>query len=271
MASSGERRLVFDTQGKRKHVVRVVYAILALLMGGSLFLVIGPVNIGELLGNSTTGSSATEVLEEQAERIERRLAKDPKNEQLLLALTRARINAGNSQVEVVSETEAPTVTAEAREDFERASAAWSRYLKQAGDEPSATGAQLVASTFFRLAESGSTSLEEIEGNIALAAQAQRIAAEQQPNVGSLSTLAIYEYFNGNFAAGEKAGKQAAAKVPGKSEAQSIEKQLAQYRKRAAQFRKGVEQAAKQIQQGSKGAGKEALQNPFGGLGGVPSE
>ena len=68
MASSGgERRLVFDTRGKRKHVVRVVYAILALLMGGSLFLVVGPVNIGSLVGGGGT-TEAAKVLQEQAER-----------------------------------------------------------------------------------------------------------------------------------------------------------------------------------------------------------
>ncbi len=263
MASSGERRLVFDTRGKRKHVIRVVYAILALLMGASLFLVVGPVNIGSLLGNSSSGSSAAQVLDEQTERIERRLAKNPDDEQLLLTLTRAQISAGNARVEVVSETEPPVITNEARKSFSAASQTWNRYLKQAGDEPSATAAQLVAGTFFRLAEAGSTTLGEIESNVEKAAQAQRIAAEQQPTVGSLSSLAIYEYFNGNFAAGDEAAKQVAAKAPSKAEAKNIEKQLEEYRKRAVQFQKGVKQASKQEQK----AGKEAFQNPFGGFGG----
>lgn len=263
MASSGERRMVFDTRGKRKHVIRVVYAILALLMGGSLFLVVGPVNLAEILGNSSSTSSATKVFDEQAERIERQLAKSPENEQLLLALTRARINAGNSQIEVTSETELPTVTVEARDDFEAASQAWNRYLKQAGDEPSATGAQLVAATFFRLAEAGSTTLGEVEENVTKAAKAQRIAAEQQPSLGSLSTLAIYEYFSGNFAAGDKATKEATALSSSKAETKNIEKQLAEYRKRGKKFQEGAKKAAKAEQS----AGKEALQNPFGGLGG----
>jgi len=262
MASSGERRLVFDTRGKRKHVVRVVYAILALLMGGSLFLVVGPVNIGALIGNSTSTSSASKVLDEQAEKLERQLVKTPNDEQLLLALTRARINAGNSQIETVSETEAPTITTEAREDFEAGSRAWSRYLKQT-DEPSPTAAQLVAATFFQLAETGSSSLAEIEANVEKAASAQRIVAEQRPSLGSLSTLAIYEYFGGEFAAGDKAKKQAAAKAPAKAEASNLEKQLAEYRKRAVQFQKSAKQVAKQAQEASK----EALQNPFGGIGG----
>jgi hypothetical protein len=262
MASSGERRLLFDTRGRRKHVIRVVYAILALLMGTSLFLVIGPINIGELIGNSTSSSSASKVLNEQAERIEKRLAKDPNDEQLLLALTRARINAGNSQVEQVFEAEKPTITVEARENFETASLAWNRYLKQAGDEPSATGAQLVAVTFLRLAEAGN-SVAEIEPNIALAAKAQRIAAEQQPNLGTLSNLAIYEYFNGNFAAADKAAKQAAAKATSKAEATNIEKQLDEYRKRGVQYKKQASKIKKEQQQLSK----EALKNPFGSAGG----
>jgi len=260
MASSGERRLVFDTRGKRKHVVRVVYAILALLMGGSLFLVTGGINLGSLLGNSGTTSSASKLFDEQAERIEARLVKDPNNEQLLLQLTRARINGGNSQIERVSETEAPTVSLEAHKDFEAGSEAWSRYLKQA-KEPSPTAAQLVAGTFFQLAES-STSVLEAEENVATATKAQMVAAEQSPSVGSLSTLAIYQYFNGEFAGGDKTTKQAATKSSSKAEAKSIEKQLAQYREQSKKFAKQKQELAK-VQ---KEVGKEQLKNPLG-LGG----
>jgi hypothetical protein len=260
---SGERRLLFDTRGKRRHVIRVVYAILALLMGGSLFLVIGPVNIGELIGNSSTTGSAAEVLDEQVERVERRLAKDPQNAQLLLTLTRAQISAGNAKVEVVSETEAPTVTPEARDDFEAAGETWSRYLKQAGSEPSATAAQLVGSTFFRMAES-STSVSEAVEAVAKGTKAQKIAAEQNPNLNSLSTLAIYQYFNGEYAAGDKTTKQAAADSPSKTEAKGIEKQLAEYRKNSKAFAKQKQELAKVQSQ----VNKEQLQSPlgFGGAG-----
>lgn len=269
MASSGERRLLFDTRGKRKHVIRVVYAILAILMGSSLFLVIGPVNIGELVGNSSGGgSSAAEVLDEQVERVERRVAKDPQNAQLLLTLTRAQISAGNAKVEVVSETEAPTLTPEARDDFEAAGETWSRYLKQAGDEPSATAAQLIGSTFFRMAESSSSVNEAVEA-VAKGTKAQKIAAEQSPNLNSLSTLAIYQYFNGEYAAGDKTAKQAAAKSPSKAEGKNVEKQLAEYRKNSKAFAKQKKELAKVQSQVSK----EQLQNPlgFGGTSGSVGE
>jgi len=41
--ADGERRMLFDIRGRRKNVVKVVYAILAVMMGASLFLVVGPV------------------------------------------------------------------------------------------------------------------------------------------------------------------------------------------------------------------------------------
>jgi hypothetical protein len=266
--ADGERRMLFDTRGKRKHVIRVVYAVLALLMGASLFLVVGPFNLAELTGGSS-GSSASEVFEEQAERIEEQLAKDPQDEGLLLALTRAHINAGNAQLEPVAEGEVEPISADARKEFDAAAEAWGRYLKLAGDEPNATAAQLVAGTFFRLAEAASTNfggLGEVHENVALAVRAQRIAAEQEPNLGSLSALAIYEYFNGDFAAGDKAMKQAAAEAPAKAEAKSVEKQLAVYRKNAKRFQKSAKRAAKLEQR--SGSGQEALQDPFG-FGGAP--
>jgi hypothetical protein len=254
--------MVFDTRGKRKHVIRVVYAILAILMGASLFLVVGPVNIGSLIGNSSSTGNAAGVLHEQAERIEKRLAQNPDDEQLLLALTRARISAGNAQLEGL-ETAAPTVPESAHADYEAAEQSWNRYLKQAGGEPNASVAQLVAATFFRLAESGSRSVTEIQSNVTSAKTAQQIVADQQPNVGSLSSLAIYDYFDGDFAAGDEATKQAAARAPAKTEAKEIEKQLAEYRKRAKKFVTQLERFSK----AQKEARKEQLQNPLGGLGG----
>jgi hypothetical protein len=262
----GERRLLFDTRGRRRHVIRVVYAILAILMGTSLFLVIGPVNVGELIGNSTSSGNAADVFHEQAERIEARLTKNPDDEGQLLALTRARINAANAQIEPAGAGEVPTVDTAAREDFQAALQAWSRYLKAAGDAPSPTAAQLVALTTFRLAES-STSVNEALENVGKATEAQRIVAEQRPTLNSLSTLAIYQYFNGEYAAGDETAKRAATKSPSKNEAKSIEKQLAEYRKNSKSFDKQREELARVQKQ----VNKEQLQSQsplgFGGVGG----
>ena len=263
MADNGERRMLFDTRGRRKNVIRVVYGVLALLMGGSLFLTVGPFNIAEMFGNGGSGD-ATEIFHEQSERIEGRLAKDPTDEALLLSLTRVRIQAGNAQTEIDPQTGAPGVPPpDALKDFDAAMEAWNRYLKQAGDDPNPAAAQLVAQTSFTLAERGST-FSEVEENLATAVKAQRIAAEQRPNAGSLSTLAIYEFFSGNFAAGDRATKQAVARTVSKAEAKNAEKQLAEYRKNAKQYVKQGEQIAKSQQN----TGAEQLQTPFEGFGGA---
>jgi len=254
--------MLFDIRGRRRHVIRVVYAILALLMGGSLFLVVGPFNLADLVGTSTTTNPAT-VLNEQAERIEDKLRVEPDNEDLLLSLTRTRIAAANALTEVNPETGTPVFTPEGRQELVLADEAWTRYLKGT-DEPNPSAALLVAGSYFSLAES-SGSLEEVEDSIGKAAAAQRIAAAQRPNVGSLTSLAIYEYFAGNFAAGDTAAAKAEGKTP-KAEAKEINKQLTEYRQRAKSFAAQKKEIAKQ----EKEQGKEALQNPLGGLGGAAS-
>jgi hypothetical protein len=253
--------MVFDTRGRRKHVVRVVYAILALLMGASLFLVVGPFSIGNLIGNSGTSNAVT-VLNEQAERTEQKLRTEPDNEDLLLSLARTRAAAANAATEVSTETGLTAFTPEGIQELSLATEAWSRYLKQT-DAPNSSGALLMARTYFSLAEAGAGgSIEATEGYVRKAADTQRIVAEDRPSVGTLSSLAIYEYYANDFAAGDKAAKQAAAKAP-KAEAKEVKKQMAEYRARGKAFEKQKTEFAKL----EKSQRKEALENPFGGLGG----
>jgi len=252
--------MLFDIRGRRRHVVRVVYAILALLMGASLFLVVGPFNIGNLVGSSGS-TNASQALNEQAKRIELKLRTEPDNEDLLTALTRTRIAAGNALTEVSPETGAKILAPEGQQEFEQAAATWDRYLEQA-NSVSASVAPLMASAFFTLAET-SSGFEEVVANIDEAAATQNLAAEARPTVNSLSTLAIYEYYAGNFEAGDEAAKKAAAKAP-KAEAKEVKKKIAQWRPRAKSFQQQKQEFAEQ----EKKQGKEALKNPFSGLGGV---
>ncbi len=251
--------MLFDIRGRRKHVVRVVYAVLALLMGASLFLVVGPVNIGGLLGNSSS-TEATKVLIERAERVEERLLREPDNPSLLLSAARTRVAAGTSQTETNPQTGTPVVNPEAKQNFDQAAVAWNRYLKQT-DEPNPSVALLMANTFFTLAQA-STTLEEISDSLADAATAQRIVVDARPSVGALTGLARYEYFVGDFAAGDNARKEAEDKGT-KAEAKQVEEQLVEYRQSAKQWQAEKKRAAK----AEKERGEEALKNPLGGLGG----
>jgi tetratricopeptide (TPR) repeat protein len=259
-ASGGERRMVFDIRGRRKHVVKVVYAILALLMGASLFLVVGPVNIGSLFGGTTSSGNASGLYEEQAERIERKLKKDPQNPELLLGLTKTRINAGNALAAVNETTGEAEVTAAGAAQLEKASAAWSEYLK-AAKSPSAAAAQLVAPALFSLAQAASSG-NEAEANVKAAAEAQQIVADARPSLGSLSTLAIFRTFAFEYEAAKKIIKEAEKFAHTKFERENLGNQLEEITKRAHEFQKEL----KEYNKATKGKGKESLENPFGGLG-----
>jgi hypothetical protein len=255
--------MVFDVRGRRKHVVRVVYAILALLMGASLFLVVGPFNLASIVGNNGGVSSAAKIDQEQVQRIEEKLRREPKSEALLLALTKAHILAGGALSETNPETGLAVPTAESITEYAAAVESWSSYLKQA-KAPNPVAAHAIAETYIKLAEV-SGGVEESIASIAKAAKNQRVAAEAQPTLGSLSLLATYEYFAGNYAEGDRAAAEATKKTT-KTEAKEVKKKLVATRLRAKQYEKEVREFLKT----EKEKGKEALKNPFGGLGSSPS-
>ncbi len=94
---NNEHRMVFDIRGRRRHVVKFVYALLAILMAGSLFLVTGAINLNSIFGTSSSGESAAQVAEKQAVAIEQRIKKEPAKEEVLLGnLTRARVTTANA-------------------------------------------------------------------------------------------------------------------------------------------------------------------------------
>jgi len=256
-----ENKMLFDLQGgHRRKVVKVVYAVLAVLMGLSLFLVVGGLNIAELFNGNGTAGSAAEPYEEQAERIEVKLKKDPENPNFLLSLTRAQINAGNANSTREANGEV-VITSDAVEAYQAADQSWSEYLK-ATDEPNPGLAQLVAPMMVTLAEIA-TSYPQFDQRIAAAVDAQKIAAEARPSVNSLSTLAFYTYFTGDLKAAEKARAEATKLAKTKSEREAIAKQLDEYKKNAATFVAVKEKAEKEQKAAGGTGGSEGVENPFG--------
>jgi hypothetical protein len=251
--------MVFDIRGRRKHVVKFVYAILALLMGASLFLVVGPVNINSLFGGGETANNGAALLEEQADRIEHKLKKSPEDPNLLLGLTRARISAGNASAAVNPETGSPEFTPESRVQLEKASEAWATYLKTT-DEPSAGTAQLVAGAQFSLAQISRTG-PEAEANIRAAAKAQQLVAESRPSLGSLSTLAIYRNYSFDYKGAKQAEKEAAKYANTKFERENLGNELEAIKKRAVGFQKQLAEIAKAAKKAQE-KGEPGLANPL---------
>jgi hypothetical protein len=257
--------MLFDLRGRRKRFIQVIYATLAVLMGGGLvFFGIGSDVSGGLFNAFDEGSNpAGESFSDEADEIEEKLVKDPQNENLHVALVRARYSAGNNLSELDPNTGAPVITPEAEQEYEKAADAWDRYL-EVTEEPSPNVATLAANAFYSLATVATTA-EQQSVNFKSAAQAQKIVAEARPSAGTLSTLAFYSYAALDFKAGDKAAKQAVKAAPNKGQARSIKRELASIRKQAKAFQKQQKKA--QQAQGATGA-EGALQNPFGGFGGA---
>jgi hypothetical protein len=261
-----EHKMLFDLQrGRRKTAVKVVYAILAVLMGASLFLVVGPLNIGEIFNsNSASSGDTAKPYEEQAERLEVKLKKEPEDPRLLEGLTRARVTAGNSLLSLEPDEEDLNA---ALQQYQLASSSWSEYL-EATDEPAAGTAQLVAPAFLSLAERART-YDQAQRNVEAASEAQQIVAEQRPTLNSYSTLALYTYFTGDFKAAEAAQAEAAKLTREKFEREQLDKQMEEVKKNAEKFQKARKQAIAAEKAAAKGNGgnPESLENPANALGG----
>jgi len=269
VAGKNERRMLFDLRGgHRGKVVKVVYAVLAVLMGLSLFLVVGGLNIAELFNSNSSTGEAAKAYEEQAERIEVKLKKDPGEPDLLSSLTRAQLNAGNAQV-TVEPTGERQVSADAAQEYQKAYQTWSEYLK-ATEEPDAGLALLVAPMLLQLAETA-TSYAQADTRLESASEAQQIVAKQRPSINAWTTLAFYSYFTDPQLA-EKARAEA-KKLASKTEGEAIDKQLDEFKKNADRYRGEKAKAEKTEKEAAKAGGGGGTgtvpsgENPLGGLGG----
>ncbi|HEY5333606.1 MAG TPA: hypothetical protein VIJ21_08675 [Solirubrobacterales bacterium] len=254
--------MVFDIRGRRRHVVKFVYAILAILMALSLFLVTGAVNISSIFGGSTSGESAASSFEKQAENIEAKLVKSPGDKDLLANLTRTRINVSNALL-----TAGAGESASGAEEYEHqlalVSEDWSEYLA-ATSEPSPGLAIQVAPALFQQAELSTSSAAALE-KVKAAAEAQQIVADGRPSLNSYSTLAFDLLFTQDYKAAEEAKEEAAKFANTKFERETFENKYEEVEKNARKFGKTVK-VEKLAQGQSKSAGKEKLESPFQGLG-----
>jgi len=240
---------------------RVFIAALALLIGGALLWAI-------TAGSDDQSSSKriTSPLEKQAVRVEKQLAEDPGDEKLLLATMTAWIGAGSVWFEENGGSDRP-IPSTVPEDYRAGLRAWNRYLRQTGGEASTDNAEYAGAAFFSLVEIGSTDPSEAQANAAGAARALRIACKHERNLLNLSNLASYEYFNGEFAAGDRAAREAAAGLPppkgknsfGPGDAIS---QLNGYKERGEKFVARVKRGARALEE----SGEEELETAIKGYG-----
>ncbi len=126
-------------------MVQATYLMLALLLGGGLVLfgIGGDVSGGlfNAFEGDGGGGDATDAVEQQIDRQEQRLARDPQNAAVLAALTRSYYNLAAAQI-----PSGGTFTDEAKGDLRRAAAYWDRY-RQAVERPDPSLAGLAVQMF----------------------------------------------------------------------------------------------------------------------------
>lgn len=263
--------MLFDLTGKRRRLVQVVYATLAILMGGSLVLFgIGsdaPGGILDALGLSDGGqSNGTSDYEEEIEDAEERLEQDPTDERALLDLARYRFLAGTQELGQPDEqTGAVDVTSEARDEFAQAKEAWDRYLEQKPRRPDAGVATSIAQASDILFRDALTrgdpraALSEAED----AADAYRVAAEASGEAPDYGGLATYLYLSGEDAAAERAADRA-IELADPSARNTLQKRLDETAKQTKELNDELEKLVK----AGGDTGGDPLGGPLGGLGPV---
>jgi hypothetical protein len=131
--------MLFDLRGRgRRRTIQVIYATLALLMGGGLvFFGIGGNTSGGLFDafQSNSGVTADETLTKRLDQLEERTAANPRDAAAWAELTRVRVQTASSGENYDQATQ--TFTDKGKAELRRAAAAWQRYLALDPPKPDA--------------------------------------------------------------------------------------------------------------------------------------
>jgi hypothetical protein len=132
--------MLFDLRGRgRRRTIQIIYASLALLMGGGLiFFGIGGNTSGGLFDafNGSSSTSADETLQKRLDTLEARTQRNPSNERAWVELARTRFSIATTGENYNQATQ--TYTDKGKAELRRASAAWQRYLTLDPKTPDAT-------------------------------------------------------------------------------------------------------------------------------------
>ena len=175
--------MLFDLRGRgRRRTIQVIYASLALLMGGGLiFFGIGGNTSGGLFDafNGSSSTSADETLQKRLDALEARAQRNPRDERAWVQLARTRFSIATTGENYNQATQAYTDKGKA--ELRRASAAWQRYLALDPKTPDAAVANQMVLAY---GPSGLTQYEQ-------AVQAMEIVIDQRAPTSALyAQLAI---------------------------------------------------------------------------------
>jgi hypothetical protein len=194
--------MLFDLRGRgRRNTIKVVYILLAFLMGGGLILFgIGGNTSGGLVdaitGSSGSGDVGAERYEKEITDMRARLQADPKDEEAWAELIRAQVSlaATGDQYNATDNT----YTEAGKADLRAAVDSWEKF--QAIDPKNGEEEARVASRIVQ----AYASLEDLNGLVA----AQEVVALNREAVGPYAALAQYAYLAGQTRKGDLAAQKA---------------------------------------------------------------
>jgi hypothetical protein len=237
---------------------------LALLMGLSLFTVVGPSAgfLGDLFGTNSS-SSLGSVQDDQATKLQVKLKHNPNDANLLAQLVRIRYSAGNAKQQVNATTGQTSLTQAAVAEYAKGADAWQRYLKASGSKKPPANLALLAATSEFYASAAATSVPEFKTHISAAVVAEKAANAARPTLNGYITLNRYAQLAGDKATAA-ASAAGAKKLAGSANKAAVDQTLQQYVKEG----KSIQAQIKKLSKFKPSAqGKQQLQNPLGGLAG----
>jgi hypothetical protein len=212
--------MLFDLRGRRRRVVQVTYLMLALLLGGGLVLfgVGGDVSGGLVDAfKGGGGSSGDSALNDQIEKQEERLQKNPRNEVVLQALVR------NYYAKATQSRESGTAfPPDAKDDLRKAGAYWNRYVA-AADKPNPATAGFALQIY----DAGALNKPKE------AVKAASILAETGNDAASYLRLVSYAARAGDTRTADLAGQKAVDLAP-KAQKKLVKKQVEALKKSGQQ-------------------------------------
>ena len=247
-------------------VVRIVYGTLAgLMLVGFVFFGIGSDVSFDCAGafEGDDGPTATQF-QSQIDDAEKKLAKDPKDEDALTDIARYRYLAGNSLVEPSDDgTTLGTINEDVRSEWSQALDAWEKYLKTDPKQPDPViaGQMLCAYDPTACGYGGAdTELIDFDG----AAAVVEVLAEDDPRPEYFGQVAYYRYADGDLEGGKEAADEALAEASGKDR-EAAPEAARRAREAGDQARRGADaRAPRRRGEGGLGTpGGSPLSSPFG--------
>ena len=271
--------MLFDLQSPgRRRVIKVIYAMLAVLMGGGLiFFGIGSDASGGLSEIFGGGGGTDKPFEDDIEDAEKRAEANPQDAAAQCELVQLHYQAGTQQIEVDPETGSQDLTTDAEESLTKSADAWDRCQKLSGAKVDPSAALLAVQTYSTLANaklrqaasgSGQEALDDADDSLTAwnsAAGAQQVIADDRGDAEAYATLAQFLYFGGEFDAADQATQQALSLATGKERTQ-IENEAEQVEQQARGLIDEIETFRKQLAQAGAGA-PAGGDNPLSDLGG----